>query len=72
MNGKLLLLDSLTAAYRARDFLYRHGYSTTVERIPANLRKSGCSYGVHVFHHVEEAVVMLEKSGFHVRDQIEI
>ena len=43
---KMIMLNSVTYAYKARDYLFKKGIRVYVERVPANLRTTGCGYGV--------------------------
>lgn len=69
---KLIMLNSITYAYKARDFLYTKGYKVYIERIPANLRKNGCGYGIRVNGDMNTAIDLLESNGIHVKDIITI
>lgn len=72
MKRNILVLNSITFAYKARDYLYKNGIKSYVERIPANLRIHGCGYGVRVDDNVKKAVELLEKIGLVIKDVITI
>ncbi len=67
---QMLVLSSITYAYKARDFLTRKGIRAYVERIPADLRTSGCGYGVRVNNDGELIAQMLNQAGIVVKDII--
>ncbi len=74
---QLIVLSSITYAYKARDFLYNKGIKCYVERIPANLRKSGCGYCIRLNGgtnsiDVNSVAKMLTEKGIRVKDVIEL
>lgn len=71
-SRKLIILSSITYAYRARDYLARHGIRAYVERIPEHLRKTGCGYGVRVNVRADEAAGLLRDAGIPVRSILDL
>lgn len=71
-SRRLIVLNSITYAHRAREYLERMGIRSYLERIPENLRTTGCGYGVRVVGNTDVAAGMLESNGIHVRDIIEL
>lgn len=69
---QLIVLSSITYAYKARDFLFNKGIKCYVERIPANLRKSGCGYCIRVNGDAKKIASMLTEKGIRVKDIIEL
>lgn len=69
---QLIVVSSITYAYKARDFLFNKGIKCYIERIPVDLRKSGCGYGVRVEQDGEHIAKMLDEYGIHVKDIIDL
>ena len=72
MNKQMIMVSSITYAYKAKDFLFTKGIKAYIERVPANLRKTGCGYGVRVNGNASEIAQMLEAAGIKVRDIIDL
>lgn len=72
MEKQILMLSSITYAYKARDYLYSQGIKAYIERVPAHLRASGCGYGVKVNENAFKIADMLESIGLKVRDIITV
>jgi hypothetical protein len=72
MEKQLIMVNSITYAYKARDILYNNGIKAYIERIPSNLRKSGCGYGIRINDNGYRAVQVLESNGIRVRDIINL
>lgn len=70
-SRQMLMLSSITYAYKARDYLYSQGIKVYVERIPAELRTSGCGYGVRVNGDAERIAQILERAHIRVKDIIQ-
>lgn len=69
----IIMVSSITYAYMARDVLARMNITAYVERVPANLRKNGCGYGVRVNStNIDEIAGILQKAGVRVRDIVKI
>lgn len=66
-HRQMLVLNSITYAYKARDYLNSQGIRCYVERIPANLRTSGCGYGIRVNNDGELIAQILERAGIAVK-----
>jgi ribosomal protein L20 len=67
-TGKMLMLNSITYAYRARDFLEKRNIRAYVERVPANLRSNGCGYGLRVERNAEQIAELLNENGISVKN----
>lgn len=63
----MLMLRSVTHAYRARDILNKHGIRAYVERVPEDLRQDGCGYGVAVYTDPQNATDILQNEGLQVK-----
>lgn len=72
MGKYIIMLSSITYAYSARDILYRKGIKCYIERVPVNLRESGCGYGVAVNANPDAAVKILTDNGFRIRNVIQL
>lgn len=73
MNEKnILVLSSITYAYKARDYLNSKSIKCYIERIPAHLRTSGCGYGVRVKGNAVAIADMLRKAGIEVKDIVDM
>lgn len=72
MGKYILILNSITYAYTARDILYSNSITCYIERIPENMRKTGCGYGVSIRSNPDIAVKLLEAKGIRVRDIIKL
>ena len=66
MEKQLIMLTSITYAYKAQELLAQKGITAYVERTPEELKTRGCSYSVAVRRNVDEAVRILEKAGIRV------
>ncbi len=62
-----IILRSVTHAYRARDILDKHGIRGYIERVPENLRKEGCGYGIALYRNAEQAERILEQYGIEIK-----
>ena len=71
-NRKMLVLNSVTYAYKARDYLQRKGIRVYVERIPEHLRVSGCGYGVRANNDAEQIAAILNDAGIPVKNIIKL
>lgn len=72
-KNNIIVLNSITHAYKAKDILYRSGYSVYIDRIPSQLRKSGCGYGIKVkVTQIEAILHILAQNNIYVKDVIEI
>ena len=60
-------LRSVTYAYRARDILAKNGIKSYIERIPENLRKEGCGYGIALYRDAEQAETILKQHGIVIK-----
>lgn len=72
MNRQLIMLNSITYAYKARDILYNYGIKAYIERIPSNMRHSGCGYGIRVNSDTYRAIQILEENQIRVKDIIDL
>ncbi|WMJ23374.1 DUF3343 domain-containing protein [Paludicola sp. MB14-C6] len=72
MDKQLIMVNSITYAYKARDILYNNGIKAYIERIPSNLRKNGCGYGIRINENAYRAVQVLELNGIRVKDVIDL
>lgn len=72
MKKYIIMLSSITYAYRARDILLENHIKCYVERIPHELRGNGCGYGVSVTGDAESARQLLISRGLRVKDIITI
>ena len=71
-NRTLIVLNSITYAYKARDYLAKMGVRSYLERVPEHLRGTGCGYGVRVNEYGDMAARMLEYAGIPVRNVIDL
>lgn len=70
-KSKILVVSSITYAYKARDLLFNAGIKCYIDRIPSHLRHSGCGYGVRVTGEIQQVMSLLQKAGIHVKDVLE-
>lgn len=63
----MIMVSSITYAYKARDFLFNKGVRCYIERVPEHLRENGCGYGVRVQNDAEIIAQMLRDEGIKVR-----
>ncbi len=61
MKGYLLILGSITHAFKAKKILFNSGISAYVER-NRTLKEYGCGYGVFVTRNHEKAVEILKEN----------
>lgn len=69
---KMILVNSITYAYKARDFLNEKGIKVYIERVPASMRINGCGYGLRVNNDAEVIAEILEDAGIKVRKIINL
>lgn len=62
MDKQLIVLSSITYAYKARDFLAKKGISSYIERTPEELKTKGCSYSIAVRGDADKAAALLESA----------
>lgn len=70
IKNELIMLSSITYAYKAKDYLASKGITAYIERIPANLRANGCGYGIKVRYDTTLVTKMLNEAGIRVREVI--
>lgn len=71
MEKQIIMLNSITYAYKARDFLFAEGINAYIERVPAHLRNNGCGYGLRVSaYDIDKAVSLLQKASYRIKDII--
>ena len=63
MTQYLITFRTLTQAQRAARLLERAGYTLAIRRIPAELSRSGCGYGVTLRRSAYEAAELLKTNG---------
>ena len=66
MEKRLIMLTSITYAYKARDYLAKKGITSYIERTPEDLKKKGCSYSLAVRQDADAVAEMLRAAGFTV------
>ncbi len=66
MAKQLIMLRSITYAYKARDYLSRRGITVNIRRTPTSFSKCGCGYSIWTKHDPEIIREMLEKVGIKV------
>lgn len=71
MGKQLIVLSSITYAYKARDYLEKKGIKSYIDRIPTNLRKTGCGYGLKVNDDPYKIAEILKNANFKVKDIFE-
>lgn len=69
---KMILVNSITYAYKARDFLNEKGIKVYIERVPAGMRINGCGYGLRADNDAEVIAEILEDAGIKVKKIIDI
>lgn len=57
---KLIQLNTVTQAMRARDILKASKIRSKVKRIPSSDGRSPCSYGLIIFNNYDEAIKTLK------------
>lgn len=68
----MLILDSITFAHKARDYLMKKGIQCYIERIPKHLHINGCGYGLRVDRDAGIIAEMLRDAGIRVKNIIDI
>lgn len=66
MAKQLIMLRSVTYAYRARDYLSRRGITVNIIRTPASVSKRGCSFSIWTKKDPEMVRHLLEEVGIQV------
>ena len=65
MNGKTIIVGSVTYAMKGKDILFAHGFKAYIERIKKTAGY-GCGYAVTVRENGEEALKILRENGIKV------
>ncbi len=71
---KLIILSSITYAYRARDFLYKKGIQVTILKTPIEYSPRGCGYSIEIketIHTIEEIYLELKCANIKVLGYVE-
>lgn len=63
MGEKLIVMHSLTYAYKAQDILRRHHIHASIVQTPKKLSQNGCGYSLAVKGDVDFILQLLNKSG---------
>lgn len=72
-RNKMIIFESITYAYKARDFLNKNGMNTNVQRVPTQLKRTGCGFGVRInSSRFDDAIELLDKHNFKVKDVINL
>ncbi|MCI8501411.1 MAG: DUF3343 domain-containing protein [Oscillospiraceae bacterium] len=66
MAKQLIMLRSITYAYKARDYLSRRGITAHIQRTPAAYSKCGCGYSIWTKQEPEMIQAMLGQVGIKV------
>ena len=66
MNKQLIMLTSITYAYKARDYLAKKGINAYIERTPEELKKKGYSYSLAINGDAQEVAALLTEAGINV------
>lgn len=65
---QIIIVSSITYAYKARDFLFNKNIKCHIQRVPANLRVNGCGYGVTVEGDAQAISLILKDAGIKVKE----
>lgn len=71
MGKQLIVLSSITYAYKARDYLEKIGITSYIDRIPKDLRNTGCGYGLKVRENSYKVAEILKEANFRVKGVVE-
>ena len=66
MTKQLIMLRSITYAYKARDYLSRRGITANIKRTPSAYSKCGCGYSIWTKREPEMIRDLLERVGIKV------
>ena len=66
MAKQLLMLRSITYAYKARDYLAGRGIAAQIQRTPSAYSACGCGYSIRTKREPEQIREMLERAGIQV------
>ena len=73
MSNQIIMLSSITYAYKAEAWLAKQGIKAYVHRIQKHLRTHGCGYGLRVrASDAEQAAALLRSAGFPISEIIEL
>lgn len=72
MAKQLIMLRSITYAYKARDYLSRRGITANIQRTPLAYSKCGCGYSIWTKRDSEMIRAMLEQVGIKVVGIVEM
>ena len=66
MNKQLIMLTSITYAYKEIDYLAKQGICAYIERTQEELKKKGCSYSLAIHGDAQEVAAVLTEAGIKV------
>ncbi len=66
MNDHVIRLTSVTYAIRAQKLLDKHGFYSTVKKLPVGKNTQGCGYGIKVSGNLNTILNMLSSAGIRV------
>ncbi len=72
MSKQIIMLSSITYAYKAEAWLAKQGIKAYVHRVPKHLKIQGCGYGVEVKGNASEVAALLKQAGFPIGEIIEL
>ena len=70
MGKPIIMVSSITYAMKGRDLLNNRGFTAYLQRTPKMTGVSGCGYSIHVPHHIDEAVELLQQAGIKILGQM--
>lgn len=61
MNEKIIMMASVTHAFKARDVLLEHGINVQVIKTPKELSSCGCGYSIKTSEDIEKIKPILAR-----------
>ena len=61
MSENIIILDSVTHAFKARDILYKSGIKTEIIKTPKEINSCGCGYSLKLDSNLNKAEQILSE-----------
>lgn len=70
---KIIIVGSITNAYRARDILNSKGMNAYIQRVSSTSAKRGCGYGIFTKNgNINDVIDILSNNGIKIQEVLEL